>query len=176
MSTLWQETTGHDWQSIPVRSGATLDGDQIGVPGIALFGLTQGAQRGALLMVRPGVWVRVNGLPVLGGARVLEHKDEVLVGSVRLCFSAESAPVLKIYKVPEGGRASVCPICRGPIKDGMTAVQCPGCGRWFHQLEAADGKPAKPCWTYAPTCRFCGHPTAFGTEAAWRPDQEDSHG
>jgi hypothetical protein len=175
MSSLWQENAEHRWQSVAVHSSTTLDGSAIGVPGIAIYGLTQSPQRGALLMAQPGVWVRVNGLPLLGGARVLEHTDEILVGNVRLCFSAESTPVLATYKVPEGGRPAVCPICRGPIRDGMTAVECPGCGRWFHQLPAADGRPAKPCWTYAPTCRFCNHPTAFGTEAVWRPDQEDAH-
>jgi hypothetical protein len=175
MSCVWQDVRDHGWQSVPVPAGKVLRGEDLGLAGIALYGLASGAERGALLWARPGLWVRVNGLPVLGGVRVLEHKDEVLVAAGRLFFSLETTPTVTTFRTPEGGRSPVCPVCRGPIKDGSGAVQCPGCGRWFHQAEAADGRPAKPCWTYAPTCRFCSHPTAFAAEAAWRPDQEEAH-
>jgi hypothetical protein len=175
MSCIWQETAHKGWQAVPILKGKLLRGEAVSLPGIALFGLVQGGERGALLLSRPGVWVRVNGLPVLGGLRVLEHKDEVLIAGGRLYFSLETTPTATTYRIPEGVRAAVCPICRGPIKDGATAVQCPGCARWFHQAEAADGRPAKPCWTYAPNCRFCNHPTAFDAQAAWRPDCEEAH-
>jgi hypothetical protein len=175
MSCIWHEVEGQGWRALPVLAGKTLRGEEFGLPGIALFGLAQGAERGALLMASPGIWVRVNGLPLLGGLRVLDHKDEVLLGNGRLYFSLETTPLIASYRIPEGSRAAICPICRGPIKDGAAAVQCPGCARWFHQAEAADDKPAKPCWTYAPTCRFCNHPTAFDAQAAWRPDQEEAH-
>ena len=126
-------------------------------------------------MVRPDVWVRVNGQAILGGLRVLEHKDEVLLSETRLYFSMESNPIVAVYRLFENGRAPICPICRGPIRDGMQAVQCPGCGRWFHQLDAEGDRLAKTCWTYAPKCRFCSHPTAFDTESAWRPEREEAH-
>jgi hypothetical protein len=145
------------------------------VEGIAFYPLSQGAERGALLLVRSGVWVRVNGQPVLGGMRVLDHKDEILAGSTRFYLSLETTPTVVLYQVPPGGRAPTCPICRGPIREGTPAVQCPGCGRWFHQVDAAEDRPAKPCWTYAPTCRFCAHPTSFAAEAAWRPEMEECH-
>jgi hypothetical protein len=119
--------------------------------------------------------VRVNGQAILGGVRVLEHKDEVLLAETRLYFSMETAPVTTAYRLSEDGRPPICPICRGPICDGMRAVQCPGCGRWFHQLDAAGDRLAKSCWTYAPTCRFCSHPTAFDAVAAWRPEKEETH-
>jgi len=122
-----------------------------------------------------GVVARVNGRPVLGGLRVLEHKDEVTLGPLRLFYSAESTPVVIVFQPPEGARLPTCPLCRGPVRAGDQAVQCPGCGRWFHQTNAADGKPAKNCWTYAPTCRFCNHPTALGGDAGWRPEREDAH-
>jgi hypothetical protein len=173
MSCIWQETSG-GWRSLPLPPGATLAGEGLGVPGVAWHGLAQGAERGAALLVRPGVWVRVNGRPVLGGLRMLGHADEVLAESSRFFFSVESAPQVVVFRVPEGGRAPICPVCRGPIKDGSTAVQCPGCGRWFHQGEAEAGRPGKPCWTYAAQCRFCNHPTAFAAEASWRPDREES--
>jgi hypothetical protein len=143
--------------------------------GVTLFGLPAGATAGAALLVRPGVWVRVNGEPVLGGLRLLLHKDEVCAEDARLFFSAESAPAVVPFQAPAGGRVPTCPVCRGPIREGSPAVRCPGCGRWFHQGEAGAGRPAKPCWTYAPSCRFCDHPTSFAAEATWRPDREPCH-
>jgi hypothetical protein len=116
------------------------------------------------------VWVRVNGLPVLGGLRLLGHKDEVLAEGARFFFSVESAPEVVVFQLPPGGRAPICPVCRGPVREGAQVVQCPGCSRWFHQLEA------KPCWTYAPACRFCNHPTPLVAGSAWRPDREESDG
>jgi hypothetical protein len=169
MSCVWQEQRPGRWTARAVTAGRTLAGEELGVAGLGVMELRQG---GAALFVRPGLWVRVNGEPVLGGLRLLEHKDEILAGSARLCFSREAAPVVVRFS-SAGQRNPVCPICRGPVREGMQAVQCPGCGRWFHQREAEDDRPAKPCWTYAPTCRFCTHPTSFAAEAAWRPDREE---
>jgi hypothetical protein len=169
MSCVWQEHRAGRWGAHALLPGKLTAGEELGVAGIALRGMG----RGAALLVRPGVAARVNGEPVLGGLRLLEHADEVLVGAVRLCFSQESTPVVVCFALAAGQRPPVCPVCRGPVKEGAQAVQCPGCGRWFHQLGAEDGRPAKPCWTYAPTCRFCNHPTSFAAEAAWRPDREE---
>ena len=169
MSCLWLENAPGQWTARLVPPGKPVVGEDLGVPGIALLVLPR---QGAVLLARDGAWVRVNGEPVLGGMRLLEHKDEVLVEDMRLVFSQESAPVVVSFAAT-GLRTPTCPICRGPIREGMQAVQCPGCGRWFHQL-GGEGQPAKPCWTYATTCRFCGHPTSFASEAAWRPDREES--
>jgi hypothetical protein len=78
-----------------------------------------------------------------------------------------------LYTSKPGTRTPTCPVCRGPVRDGERAVQCPGCARWFHEIEKTDTRPAKPCWTYAPTCRFCNHPTALTGAAAWRPEMEE---
>ena len=153
MSSIWREHAPGQWHSTP-----KLAHDGVGLvetPG------------GAILLVRDGVRVRVNGEPVYGGVRVLDHRDEILVGADRLLFSAQSAPLVTAFALAPEGRPPVCPICRGPVRDGMQAVACPGCGRWFHQLDA------KPCWTYAPTCRFCQHPTPLDEAAAWRPGGDD---
>jgi hypothetical protein len=171
MSCIWQERAGQ-WQARAIVGGRLLVGEELELPGVGVAPMRQGAA----LLVRPGVRVRVNGEPVLGGLRLLEHKDELLVGTRRLFFSAETTPVVVIFQLAAGQRAVVCPICRGPVRAGMQTVQCPGCGRWFHQREATADQPAKPCWTYAPTCRFCKHPTSFAAEAAWRPDGEDNRG
>jgi hypothetical protein len=170
MSCIWQEKHPGEWFAWPVTPGRTLAGEDFDVPGIAILALRQG---GAALLVRPGVWVRVNGERVFGGLRLLEHKDEVLAGCGRLCFSQETTPVVVRFHLAPGQRMPICPLCRGPVREDAQAVACPGCGRWFHQVDTEGDRPAKPCWSYAPTCRFCNHPTAFAADAAWRPDRED---
>src|SRR5262245_41644492 len=164
MGCIWQEHAGAAWQARALVAGRVLRGEELALAGAAFVPLGQGAAR----RVRAGVRARVNGEPVLGGLRLLEHRDEVLIGATRLVFSGEATPAVTTLRLGEGERVPVCPVCRGPVRDGTAAVQCPGCGRWSHQLDA------KPCWTYAPACRFCGHPTSLDGEAAWRPDREES--
>lgn len=171
MSSIWHERAGEPWQARALLPGRALHGADLGLPGIRIFSLRQG---GAALLVRPGVRVRVNGEAILGGMKRLEHRDEILVGPTRLFFSTETTPLVTRFRLGPDARPPICPVCRGPVRDGLQAVECPGCGRWFHQLEATDDRPAKPCWTYAPSCRFCNHPTSFEASAAWRPEQEES--
>jgi hypothetical protein len=173
MSRLWREAAGSaaGWQPLPVG------GDSLG-ENVRVVSLGRGAEAiiGLLVRLRPGVTVRVNGRPILGGFCVLEHKDEILVGRSRVFYSAESTPEPTLFRLEPGSlRFPTCPVCRGPIKDGEQAVQCPGCGRWFHQREESEGQRAKTCWTYSPTCRFCNHPTALTGEPVWRPEMEEGH-
>jgi hypothetical protein len=168
MSRLWREVAGAGWLPLP------FGGDSLG-ENVRVVSFGRGAEGGVGLLVRPGVTLRVNGLPVLGGFRLLEHKDEILVGSTRVFFSAEATPERATFRLQGEGRRPTCPVCRGPIKDGEEAVQCPGCGRWFHQLEGSDGQRAKTCWTYSESCRFCNHPTALTGEPVWRPEMEEGH-
>ncbi len=165
MSSLWQQSAT-TWEPMPIESDLA-DGNVR----LARFG--NASDSGVALLARPGVEVRVNGLPVVAGLCVLQHRDEVLVDGRRYWFSAESTPVITAFRLAEGGRRPTCPVCRGPVKDGELAVQCPGCGRWFHQIEAAEGRRGRTCWTYAPTCRFCNHPTALTGESSWRPEMEE---
>jgi hypothetical protein len=160
VSSVWRQARAGDWQPVAIPDvGLALDGLRF-----VRFGSDN--ERGAAVLLPVGAAARVNGRPVLGGLRVLEHKDEVIHGRSRFFYSAESAPVLVAFRRAEGARSPTCPLCRGPVRDGDPAVQCPGCGRWFHQS-------AKPCWTYAPTCRFCNHPTALDGAAGWRPEAEE---
>ena len=171
MSSLWRPAPDAGWQPVSL---ASREFDFLGGEArLVLFG--QGAEGGAALLVRPGAHVRVNGLPVAGGLRILEHRDEVLVGGHLWYFSAESRPVCTVFQLPEGQRRPTCPVCRGPVREGEQAVQCPGCGRWFHQLAAAEGQRARNCWTYAATSRFCKHPTSLSGEPVWRPELEETH-
>ena len=165
MSCLWIETAPGQWTPKILPAGKPTNGEDLGVPGVALLVLPR---QGAVLLARPGVWVRVNGDPVLGGMRLLQHKDEVLADDVRLVFSQQGIPAVVAFSLNNGGRLPTCPVCRGLVQESALSVQCPGCARWFHQ------EGAKTCWTYAPTCRFCNHPTAFDDSAAWRPDREEA--
>jgi len=161
MCCIWLEHAPGQWQSWHLSGGQP-------VAGADFVTLREG---GAALLVWAEVRARVNGEPILGGLRLLDHRDEVLLGAARLIYSAQSAPAVTTFTLVGDQRPPICPVCRGQVRPGMQAVRCPGCGRWFHQLEANGEQPARPCWTYAPTCRFCNHPTTL-EGSAWRPDQE----
>lgn len=176
MSSWWREASTGGWEALPWtarKPGEVLD---LALPGLALMALERGLGGGMGLLVRPGLPVRVNGQPVLGGLRVLDHRDEILVGPRRFFFSAESTPVRVLFRLDEGQRPPTCPVCRGVLHEGDQAVCCPGCDRWYHQVEAEPGRRARPCWTYAESCRFCNHPTALTANAGWRPEKEETHG
>jgi hypothetical protein len=167
MSSFWREE-GQRWLSAPILP-AEAGGHDLPDLGIRFCRFGRRGDGGMALLIRPGVRVWVNGLPVLGGIRLLEHRDEILVGGQRFYYSAESRPEVVAFHLEAGERPPTCPVCRGQVREGDDAVQCPGCGRWHHQL------PGKPCWTYAPTCRFCSHPTALTGEDSWRPEMEEAH-
>src|SRR5262249_41613730 len=131
MSCIWHADAA-TWRRRALPPGRVLAGEEVGLPGVGFLRLG-GAERGAALLMREGVWARVNGAPVLGGLRVLDHRDEVLVGDARAFFSAEATPGVLAFRAAEGSRSPTCPTCRGPVRDGSAAVECPGCGRWYHQ-------------------------------------------
>ena len=170
MSSIWMESSSQGWNPSPVAHGYRLPPS-----GLYFFRFGRGSENGVALLAPRTVSVRVNGCPVVAGLRVLEHKDEILVGRTRLFFSAESTPVAVAFQPEAGVRSPTCPNCRGPIKTGERAVQCPGCARWYHQIEPADGGRAKRCWTHSETCRFCNHPTSLTGAQTWCPEQEENH-
>jgi hypothetical protein len=164
MGAMWRSASG-GWQPLALESLGDLLAAGHGVRVVSVAG-------GAVLLARPGQRVRVNGEPVPGGLRVLEHQDEILLADgQRLFFSAESRPEVEPFHASDS-RATRCAVCRGPLLEGQAAVRCPGCSRWFHQEEAADDRPAKLCWTYSDKCRFCNHPTALAEAAQWRPAED----
>jgi hypothetical protein len=174
MSTLWCELDNGHWH--PVTIGKALDGTALQSPGIRIVHFGQESESGVALLARPPAHVLVNGQPVLGGLRVLDHKDEVLASRRRFFYSAESAPVVVVFRRPPGARPVTCPVCRGVIHDGDAAVQCPNCSRWHHQIEPAEGRPGRRCWIFASHCRICTiQPTALSGEPAWRPEMEERH-
>lgn len=126
-----------------------------------------------LLVANPRHHLRVNGQLVVGGIRVLDHKDEILHGANRYYFSSESKPELVIYRRQSESRPVRCPVCRGPVNNGDQVVFCPGCQRVYHQVDGSEEQSERPCWTYAASCQFCNHPTSLTGENGWRPEEEN---
>ena len=172
MSNLWRQSAGA-WEAMPLPGEADRIVPLAGHVAVVAFG--RGADRVVVLLARPGAVVRVNGLPMLGGLRLLDHQDEILIGRERFYFSGKSTPRVTVFRHEGDGRRPACPVCRGPLIDGEDAVQCPGCGRWYHQSEPREGARGRPCFTYADQCRFCSHPTKLSGETVWRPDGDDAH-
>jgi hypothetical protein len=181
MSTLWHQVDSQHWQAVPVTADAPLRGEEIQTPGIEVFRYGQESERGVGLLAAAGIRVLVNGHLVLGGFHVLEHKDEILVAAMsgpqalrRLYFSCEATPTVTTYRKTPGSRAVSCPVCRGALRDGDLAVQCPNCARWFHQIEPSENSPGRRCWTFAERCRICNvQPTALTGAPVWTPEKEE---
>ncbi len=169
MSRLWNNNDDNDW----IAETLGFDqGEPVAHGPARLIAFGKGAEREVALLLPLGERAWVNGQPVISGLKVLEHRDEILIGSQTLYFSAESTPVPVEYRLPEDQRRPRCTLCRMAIEDSQTAVACPRCGRWFHELDAIDDQPEKKCWTYKDRC-LCGHPTSLSGEPVWRPDQEE---
>ncbi len=118
----------------------------------------------------PGEWVLVssggdlwvNGTPLSSKLRVLRDRDEISwSGRRRVYFSTERRAC--VAPLPAEETDIVCPRCRDVIPIAGAAMQCPGCGIWYHQ--SGDF----PCYTLGPECVSCGHPTDLDSEFRWSP-------
>ena len=118
-----------------------------------------------VLMAREAHAVRVGGVPLLAGLRVLRDRDEIILeGGQRFFFSKEC--LARIESSPATGESLLCQRCRQPIAEGTDAVHCPQCGLWYHQSDTL------PCWTYSPQCAVCGGATNLSTaqQFHWTPE------
>jgi hypothetical protein len=169
MSSLWyHETESGAWQAIEIAAGVTDLASPLGLPlRLAKLGVDGGLAEVALF-VRGRPTARINGRRVMGGIRILRHRDELLVDGATLFYSDESLPLAQTFALHDGATRPRCPVCRRNIEDNETTVRCPRCSRVFHQLEGAE---AKLCWTYRPFC-LCMHPTDMNPDALWRPERE----
>jgi hypothetical protein len=103
-----------------------------------------------------------NGQPVRAGLRLLAHRDALAMpDAAAVFFSTEEAARVDAF---EGAPGASCPRCRGDLRPGELAVQCPACGVAHH--ESAE----RPCWTYAETCSLCSQPTALDSPLRWTPE------
>jgi hypothetical protein len=110
--------------------------------------------------------VRLNGLKLVTGLRVLSDRDEIrLPSGTILYFSKET--LASVVAFPAGLSPLSCPRCRKPLEPGVAAVRCPGCGLWHHQSE----EERLPCWTYAGRCAGgCDQPTELSAGYRWIPE------
>jgi hypothetical protein len=122
----------------------------------------------ALLHALGGLWVliageavRVNGMPLFGGVRVLRDRDEIRVGSHRAFFSEEEPP--RVVPFPGADQPVLCPRCKQPLVVGDPSVRC-ACGLWYHQSTDL------PCFSYSDHCAHCDRPTALDAGYRWSPD------
>lgn len=170
MSRLWFKAVSGDWQILgPADLRSALPADAFAAGAIDIVSFGHGSERGVALVAAAAANVLAGGQPVVGGLRVLEDKDEILVGCQRLYFSTESQPELTRFALAAGVRRPKCAVCRFPLEDAQLSVTCPQCGRVYHQIPAEGEQSAKPCWTYRPQC-LCGHSTSLSGEPSWRPE------
>ena len=170
MAHLWVETEPGEWGIRElVGQAEALDGNAGPGPGDRQHvahhaGLRAGPDgKTWVLLAPPGNGaVRVNGMPLALGMRVLRERDEIVVNGRRRYFSGERHAV--VVPFPGSDRPVTCPRCRQEVLAGTPAVACPQCDAWHHQSEEL------PCWTYSPTCALGDQPTELGTGYRWTPE------
>lgn len=122
-----------------------------------------------VLLSESGSSVRVNGLPLSLGIRVLRHRDEIVLptsgeGAHRWFFSGEC--VVEAQPLPGEYAPATCPRCQRRIAVGTLAVQCPNstCGAWYHQTDES------PCWSSGEYCGLCETPAVLEAGTRWSPE------
>src|SRR5262245_43663259 len=99
MSSLWQRQDGaapadSRWKRIPLGSSPFRISDLRSEIFIARFG--ESTEIATALLASPRSRLVVNGLAVLGGLRVLDHRDEITADGERFVFSGESLPEVAV--------------------------------------------------------------------------------
>lgn len=171
MASIWAQTKEGTWQQDCLPANQPVTG-LLGAADVQLVQLSGRGKRGFALLVAEVDNAYVSGNLVLGGIHLLRHRDEIILRSRRWYYSAESQPEIVMFQLQEGSRRPKCPVCRMNIEDGQMSVSCPGCNAVYHQSDACDDRPAKPCYSYRPQC-VCGHPTSLSGEPGWQPETED---
>lgn len=175
MAVLWIRSAEREWRGIPLGVEPLRLPEDLGpVPGerpgeesprpAAVLAPARRLGRDDWVLIDPGEdRVRIDGLPLPGGIRVLSDREEILLdGGTRLFYSTDSIP--RIEPFPEGEKVLTCPRCTNRIEAGAAAVRCPACGVWHHQTEEF------PCWLYAPNCAACSGATALDGVGRWTPE------
>ena len=151
MAHLWTREKDNDWRAVALRGETVALGGHppgpVDAGGVAVVRRTSAGRNRWLLLVPPDAPVRVNGVPVRTGVRMLRDRDSIgLGGSPNIFFSTERLAVAAPQ--PEGERAT-CARCKTTIDVGSPAVECPQCGARHHQSDDL------PCWNYAARCSRC---------------------
>jgi len=169
MSTLWRKSADKHWHAEAIES--STEAPPLESRPFRLVPFDEGNNRNVALILSDSHQGWVNGNTIIG-LKVLDHRDEIHIAGRRWYYSSESQPRRAIFQLDPNTRRPRCVVCRVPIEDGDTIVACPRCGRLYHQLEAGDERPDKPCYTYRDRC-LCGHATSLDGEGLWRPDEEE---
>ena len=178
MAHLWIEERPGDWAVMPLQpprmsldAASARDGGVVCVRGRAdadrradalLVEAGPLGRSGWHLIASPDVRVAVNGLPLLGGLRVMADRDEIRLENAAPCFFSTEL-LARVVDMPITDLPMTCPRCRQRIESATPAVACPACSLWHHQSENL------PCWTYAPTCALCPQPTPLDAGFLWTP-------
>lgn len=171
MAHLWISDEKGGWSAVPLDGGAVAltahPPRRCGEPApVELRHAVIDGEAVWAVLAAPGAPVRVNGLAVTGGIRVLTDRDEIAVGGAgTVFFSAES--LARVEPFPGAERTLFCPRCKLPVEPGAPAVRCPACSVWHHQSEEL------PCWTYAAACALCPQPTDLAGGFRWTPEEDD---
>lgn len=169
MAHLWSQSGGQ-WAVQPLGGEAVALGPPS--PTVAaeetkrpmILRQTEGDKEVWILLVPAETAVRVNGVPVAIGIRVVRDRDEIRVpGEPRAFFSAETPA--EVVPFPEAKRGLNCQRCMQVIEPGTPAVKCPGCGAWHHQNQKLN------CWTYNEVCANGEHPTDLEAGFCWTPEE-----
>jgi hypothetical protein len=162
------------WQAVACEGGmfelAAVLRDKLGLSGSssarAILLRVSGSPQEYWVLVGDGS-IRVNGTPLAGGIRVLQHRDEIHVGeNPPVYFSTERPARVEVF--PGAERPIRCPRCRLEIRPGDLAVQCGRCRIWHHEHEEYR------CWTYpeAETCAACQvQPNTLDEGLSWFPEE-----
>lgn len=152
MAHLWTREKDNAWRAVPLSGDAEALGgyspEPSAVGGATVVRRTSAGRKGWLLLVPPDAPVRVNGVPVRSGIRMLDDRDSIrLGGSPQIYFSTEQ--LAAVAAQPRGERPTYCDRCKTAIDVGSPAVECPQCGARHHQSDKL------PCWTYTAQCSRC---------------------
>ena len=175
MAHLWVRDQEHEWAVLSLESDAyTLTAE---LPAPVAKPRRDGAVLSDVLLLKSGAalsstWVlisssnarvSINGMPLTIGIRALADRDEIRIGGRALYFSSEG--LARVEEFPGADRALFCPRCKQEIEKGKTAVKCPACDRWHHQIDELN------CWTYAETCALCNQETDLNAGFKWTPEE-----
>ena len=175
MAVIWQESPANAWEATPLKGQRLCLGPEGPIAGSAarihvqtgVAHLVRGTTGGQpwVLLAAGSSGVRVNGLSLELGIRVLRNRDEIFLTQprCRFFFSTEGLP--RVERFPHDLRAASCPRCHHLIHAGSLAVRCPNeeCGVWHHQ--SADCA----CWTESQRCAMCETPTELRAGFRWSP-------
>ena len=176
MPHLWLKNVSDEWAVLPleadafalttnpprpVPNGRVLDES---VSQVVLLCDRRGAEASWVLISGREREVRLNGVPLMLGVRVVADRDEIFVAGVgKLYFSTES--LARAASFPGAEQTLYCPRCKQAVEQETQAVRCPQCRVWYHHSEDL------PCWSYTETCALCPQPTALDAGYRWTPEE-----